>query len=139
MIDLRAALKEACDIIADEAQRYELGPTRTMLYAKSDRLRALADAPLCVAEALRDPRVRAGTHKAVVLGCLIISVVGGVLLESRCHDDARSRHDNVWWSSPRPAQLGLDDLDAVCEVRPVDGMTVPYVLGTRRPAEDVTP
>ena len=39
--ELEERLREAADLLADEGQRYELGPCRLTLYQQSDRLRAL--------------------------------------------------------------------------------------------------
>lgn len=62
--DLRSAIRSACDI-ADELNgevHSAYGEMNDDAERRISDLRAIADAPLNVGEALRDPRVRAGTH-----------------------------------------------------------------------------
>jgi hypothetical protein len=120
MTDLRSALLEACDLIAN------LLPFATDREANAPRLpewRSLADAPLCVLDALRDPEVRAGRvwiateHEGWGGNChRLVKIADDIIWVCRWRDgDIRGRLD---WG---PAVVRPADLDAPCRLVPAEG------------------
>jgi hypothetical protein len=123
MTDLRAALTEACDLISNLPRSMGPGEAR-QLAADVVRLRSLADAPLTVLDALRDPEWRAGSAwiearpydndhgKEVVFQLRWVGV--DHVIQYRW---GRSGTFTAWDVVP----LDVSDLDAPCRLVPAEG------------------
>jgi hypothetical protein len=118
MTDLRSALKTAAVII-----EHMCALADKPVPAIVADLRSLADAPLCVLDALRDPEVRAGRvwiateHEGWGGNChRLVKIADDIIWVCRWRDgDIRGRLD---WG---PAVVRPADLDAPCRLVPAEG------------------